>query len=180
MFLHSQILVILEFLMFSEKHLLGDKDVAETVKMSGDKFIFTQKSFSEMKEALQIIEQKDSGHLGLMKMEFDGKELKIRIFYNNPVSNPKRSKLIYTFKNKPDQESKEVGYEHSDYSGSESDGSHSGWIVDCQFKTIQAFFSDDITRIILEDVREEMSDEDEEDPEIGSVYLSYSDSNVES
>ena len=140
MFLHSQILVILEFLMFSEKHLLGDKDVAETVKMLGDKFIFTQKSFSEMKEALQIIEQKDSGHLGLMKLEFDGKELKIRIFYNNPVSNHKRSKLIYTFKNKPDQESKEVGYEHSDYSGSESDGSHSGWIVDCEFETVQAFF----------------------------------------
>ena len=148
--------------------------------MSGDKFIFTQKSFSEMKEALQIIEQKDSEHLGLMKMEFDGKELKIRIFYNNPVSNPKRSKLIYTFKNKPDQESKEVGYEHSDYSGSESDGSHSGWIVDCDFKMVQAFFSDDNTRIILEDVQEEMSDEDEEDTEIGLVYLSYSDSNVES
>ena len=150
-FLHSQIGVILEFLMFSQKHLLGT-DEDETVKMSGEKFIFTQKSFSEMKEALNIIEEKDSGHLGLMKMEFDGKELKIRIFYNNPVSNPKRSKLIYTFKNKPDQESKEVGYEHSDYSGSESHGSHSGWIVDCEFKTIQAFFSDNNTRIILEDV----------------------------
>ena len=70
-------------------------------------------------------------------------------------------------------------YEHSDYSGDSDDGSHSGWIVDCQFKTIQAFFSDEITRIILEDVREEMSDEDEEDPEIGSVYLSYSESNIE-
>ena len=78
-FLHSQIGVILEFLMFSQKHLLGT-DEDETVKMSGDKFIFTQKSFSEMKEALQIIEQKDSEHLGLKKMEFDGKELKIRIF----------------------------------------------------------------------------------------------------
>ena len=162
--------------MFSEKHLLGDKDVAETVKMSGDKFIFTQKSFSEMKEALQIIEQKDSGHLGLLKMEFDGKDLKISIMYYNP----KRTKLIYIFKNKPDQESKEVAYEHSDYSGDSDDGSHSGWIVDCQFKMIQAFFSDEITRIILEDVREELTDEDEEDPEIGSVYLSYSDSNVES
>ena len=52
--------------------------------------------------------------------------------------------------------------------------------MDCQFKTIQAFFSDEITRNILEDVREELSDEDEEDPEIGSVYLSYSESNVES
>ena len=163
--------------MFSQKHLLGT-DEDETAEMS-EKFIFTHQSFTEMKEALNIIEEKDSGHLGQMKMEFDGKLLKIRIFYNNPVSNPKRCILIYSFKNKPDQqESKEVGYEHSDYSGSESDGSHAGWIVDCDFKTIQEFFSDDNTRIILEDVREKMSDEDEEGPEIGSVYLSYSDSNV--
>ena len=49
--------------MFSQKHLLGT-DEDETVKMSGDIIIFTQKSFSEMKEALQIIEQKDTGHLG--------------------------------------------------------------------------------------------------------------------
>ena len=145
--------------------------------MSGDKFIFTEKSFSDMKEALEIVEQKDSGHLRLLKMEFDGKDLKISIMYYNP----KRTKLIYIFKNKPDQESKEVAYyEHSDYSGDSDDGSHSGWIVDCQFKTIQAFFSDEITRNILEVVREELSDEDEEDPEIGSVYLSYSESNVES
>ena len=88
MFLHSQILVILE------KHLLGDEDVAETVKMSGDKFIFTEKLFSDMKEALQIVEQKDSGHLGLLKMEFDGEDLKITIRYYNP----KKTKLIYIFK----------------------------------------------------------------------------------
>ena len=143
-----------------------------------DKFIFTEKSFLDMKEALEIIQQKDSGHLGLLKMEFDGEDLKISIRYYNP----KKTKLIYIFKtHKPDQESKEVAYyEHSDYSGDSDDGSHSGWIVDCQFKTIQAFFLDEITRIILEDVREELSDEDEEDPEIGSVYLSYSESNVES
>ena len=166
--------------MFSQKHLLGT-DEDETAEMSGEKFIFTHQSFTEMKEALNIIEEKDSGHLGQMKIEFDGKLLKIRIFYNNPVSNPNRCILIYSFKNKPDQqESKEVGYEHSDYSGSESDGSHAGWIVDCDFKTIQEFFSDDNTRIILEDVREKMSDEDEEGPEIGSLYLRYSDSLVES
>ena len=53
--------------MFSQKHLLGT-DEDETVKMSGEKFIFTQKSFSEMKEALNIIEEKVSGHLGQMKI----------------------------------------------------------------------------------------------------------------
>ena len=52
--------------------------------------------------------------------------------------------------------------------------------MDCDFKTIQEFFSDDNTRIILEDVRQKMSDEDEEGPEIGSLYLRYSDSLVES
>ena len=80
--------------MFSQKHLLGT-DEDETAEMSGEKLIFTHQSFTEMKEALNIIEEKDSGHLGQMKMEFDEKLLKIRIFYNNPVSNPKRCILIY-------------------------------------------------------------------------------------
>ena len=93
--------------------------------------------------------------------------------------------MIYNFKTyKPDQESKKVTtYDHSDYSGDSDDGSHLRWTVECQFTTIQEFFSDELTRNILDVVREELSDEDcndEKDPEIGSVYLSYSESNEES
>ena len=49
-----------------------------------DKFIFTEKSFLDMKEVLEIVQQKDLGHLGLLKMEFDGEDLKISIRYYNP------------------------------------------------------------------------------------------------
>ena len=55
--------------------------------------------------------------------------------------------------------------------------------MECQFTKIQEFFSDELTRNILDVVREELSDEDcndEKDPQIGSVYLSYSESNEES
>ena len=144
-----------------------------------EKFLFTEKSFLDMKAIFEIVQQKDlfMGNELILKMEFDGEVLKITVRYYNP-----KTKVIYNFKTyKPDQESKKVTYyDHSDYSGDSDDGSHSRWTVECQFMTIQAFFSDEITRNILEVVREELSDEDEEDPEIGSVYLSYSESNVES
>ena len=74
-------------------------------------------------------------------------------------------------------------YDHSDYSGDSDDESHLRWTVECQFTKIQKFFSDELTRNILDVVREELSDEDcndEKDPQIGSVYLRYSESNEES
>ena len=147
-----------------------------------EKFLFTVKSFLNMKAILEIVEQKDlfMGNQLILMMEFDGEVLKVTVRYYNP-----KTKVIYNFKTyKPDQESKKVTYyDHSDYSGDSDDESHSRWTVECQFTKIQEFFSDELTRNILDVVREELSDEDcndEKDPQIGSVYLSYSESNEES
>jgi hypothetical protein len=73
--------------------------------------------------------------------------------------------------------------DHSDYTGDSEDASHSRWTVECHFTSIQEFFSDELTKNILDVVQEELSHEDykdEKDPQIGSVYLSYSESNEES
>ena len=122
------------------------------------------------------------GHQLILMMEFDGEVLKVTVRYYNVTP---KTKVIYNFKTyKPDHESKKVThYDHSDYSGDSDDESHSRWTVECQFTKIQEFFSDELTRNILDVVREELSDEDcndEKDPQIGSVYLSYSESNEES
>ena len=149
-----------------------------------EKFLFTVKSFLNMKEILEIVEQKDlfMGYKLNLMMEFDGEVLKVTVRYYNVIP---QTKVIYNFKTyKPDHESKKVThYDHSDYSGDSDDESHSRWTVECQFTKIQEFFSDELTRNILDVVREELSDEDcndEKDPQIGSVYLSYSESNEES
>ena len=149
-----------------------------------EKFLFTVKSFLNMKAILEIVEQKDlfMGNQLILMMEFDGEVLKVTVRYYNVTP---KTKVIYNFKTyKPDHESKKVlHYDHSDYSGDSDDESHSRWTVECQFTKIQEFFSDELMRNILDVVREELSDEDcndEKDPQIGSVYLSYSESNEES
>ena len=74
-------------------------------------------------------------------------------------------------------------YDHSDYSGDSDDESHFLWEVECPFWKIQEFFSDVITNNILDDVQEEVSHEDYSDEEnrlIGSLYLCYSEDNLES
>ena len=168
-----------------------------------DKFLFTVKSFLNMKGILDIVQMKHlfMGNQLLLTMEFDGEVLKVIVRYNNVTP---KIKVIYQFKSyKPDHESKKVT-DHSDYTGdsedseseSESDSedarSHSSWTVECHFRSIQEFFSDELTKNILDVVQEELShedkdedededeDKDEKDPQIGSVYLSYSESNVES
>ena len=147
-----------------------------------EKFLFTVKSFLNMKAILEIVEQKDlfMGNQLILMMEFDGEVLKVTVRYYNVTP---KIKVIYQFKTyKPDHESKKVT-DHSDYSGDSEDASHSRWTVECHFTKIQEFFSDKLTKNILDIVQEELSDEDyndEKDPQIGSVYLSYSESNEES
>ena len=152
-----------------------------------DKFLFTVKSFLNMKGILDIVQMKHlfMGYQLLLTLEFDGKVLKVKVRYNNVT--PKIT-VIYQFKSyKPDHESKKVT-DHSDYTGDSEDSdsedaSHSRWTVECRFRSIQEFFSDELTKNILDVVQEELSHEeykDEKDPQIGSVYLSYSESNEES
>ena len=89
-----------------EKHLLGYQ-VAETLKMT-EKFLFTVKSFLNMKEILEIVEQKDlfMGHQLILMMEFDGEVLKVTVRYYNVTP---KTKVIYNFQTyKPDHESKKV------------------------------------------------------------------------
>ena len=152
-----------------------------------DKFLFTVKSFLNMKGILDIVQMKHLlGNQLLLTMEFDGEVLKVIVRYYNVT--PKINKVIYQFKSyKPDHESKKVT-DHSDYTGDSEDSdsedaSHSRWTVECHFRSIQEFFSDELTKNILDVVQEELSHEDykdEKDPQIGSVYLSYSESNEES
>ena len=167
-----------------------------------DKFLFTVKSFLNMKGILDIVQMKHLlGNQLLLTMEFDGEVLKVIVRYYNVT--PKINKVIYQFKSyKPDHESKKVT-DHSDYTGdsedseseseSESDSedarSHSSWKVECDFRSIQEFFSDEITKNILEELSHEDKDEDEDEDEdkdekdpskIGSVYLRYSESLEES
>ena len=152
-----------------------------------DKFLFTVKSFLNMKGILDIVQMKHlfMGNQLLLTLEFDGEVLKVIVRYNNVTP---KIKVIYQFKSyKPDHESKKVT-DHSDYTGDSEDSdsedaSHSRWTVECHFRSIQEFFSDELTKNILDVVQEELSHEDykdEKDPQIGSVYLSYSESNEES
>ena len=151
-----------------------------------DKFLFTVKSFLNMKGILDIVQMKHLlGNQLLLTMEFDGEVLKVIVRYYNVTP---KIKVIYQFKSyKPDHESKKVT-DHSDYTGDSEDSdsedaSHSRWTVECHFRSIQEFFSDELTKNILDVVQEELSHEDykdEKDPQIGSVYLSYSESNEES
>ena len=157
-----------------------------------DKFLFTVKSFLNMKGILDIVQMKHlfMGNQLLLTMEFDGEVLKVIVRYNNVTP---KIKVIYQFKSyKPDHESKKVT-DHSDYTGDSEDAedarSHSHWTVECHFRSIQEFFSDELTKNILEELSHEDKDEDEDDDEdkdekdpskIGSVYLRYSESLEES
>ena len=141
-----------------------------------DKFLFTVKSFLNMKGILDIVQMKHlfMGNQLLLTLEFDGEVLKVIVRYNNVTP---KIKVIYQFKSyKPDHESKKVT-DHSDYTGDSEDAedaSHSRWTVECHFRSIQEFFSDELTKNILDVVQEELSDEDyndEKDCQIGSVDL---------
>ena len=137
------------------------------------------------------------GNQAIVTLEFNGEDLKVTVRYYC-VPPKTKVKVILTIKTyKPDHESKKFPqYDHSDYSGDSDDECHSSWEVECPFAKIQEFFSDEWTKIIIDDVQEKVSDEDEEevshedededsdeqnpDPLIGSVYLCYSEANVES
>ena len=164
--------------------------------MSSDKFGFTMKSFLDMKGMLEKMERKQlSMENQLLTLEFDGDLLKVRVRYNNGTT-PK-SKVIYKLKSyEPDHvsDSEDSESESESESDSEDARSHSSWKVECDFRSIQEFFSDEITKNILEELSHEDKDEDvdededkdetdkdEKDPsKIGSVYLRYSESLEES
>ena len=73
-----------------------------------EKFLFTVKSFLNMKAILEIVEQKDlfMGNQLILMMEFDGEVLKVTVRYYNVTP---KTKVIYNFKTyKRDHESKKV------------------------------------------------------------------------
>ena len=165
--------------------------IGDTIKMSSVKFGFTMKSFLDMKGMLESMERKQlSMENQLLTLEFDGEVLKVRVRYNNGTT-PK-SKVIYKLKSyEPDHVSDSEDSESQSESESDSEDarSHSSWKVECDFRSFQEFFSDEITKNILEELSHEDKDEDEDEDEdkdekdpskIGSVYLRYSESLEES
>ena len=106
---------------------VSESDDEIQLKMT-DKFQFSMKSFLDMKQIVEIIEQKDlyMGNPEILTLEFNGAVLTVCVrYYSVPYT-----KVIYTIKTDNDHESKKLTHYDSDYSGdSDNDETHSRWKV---------------------------------------------------
>ena len=92
-----------------------------------NKFYFSKESFLELKEIVEIIQEKDNTP-EILTFEFTGVFLKVYVRYQQPYT-----KVVYSIK-------------------TDKDETESSWVVECPFTKIKEFFLDEFMTNMLDDV----------------------------